>query len=300
MNLTIRQFCAADERPLRQIYHQIYKDSALSSHYFKQQAEWCAKVNGRFLILTHHNESIGYISAFPMPGLPHLYELAGFVAPAYQRRGFGTRLLTRLCQSLRGTNARHLTYGVPHTQTSAAHFLRQQQFFIEHEEWQMELSNLQAHPLRPTSHLLRPLSSIQFCKLYDNSFSQTAWYQPFTTIEVLSIRHENDQLRYFEVNETATSTSSSGRRSVQAVGFVWLRYPTAKTAEIEPIGIIKNEQGKGYGRLLLQQVLYQLQQQGIQQVHLGVWANNQIAIHLYHQFGFHHQNTTMHLMFNLI
>ncbi len=286
MNSIIRPFQASDAHSLSRIHQQICVDSKLLPRYFQQQAEWVVGVNGRFLTLIHHTQPIGYASAFPMPGLPQLYELTGFVAPAYQRRGFGTRLFTHLCQSLRGTNARHLT-SVLHPQTATAHFLRQQQFFVEHEEWQMTLANLQAQPLRATSQPLLPLSSIQFCKLYDNSFSHTAWYQPFTAIEVLSTRHESDTLLYVEVDKTA-------------VGFVWLRYPTAKIAEIEPIGIIKSEQGKGYGRLLLQQTLYQLQQQDIQQVRLGVWANNPIAIHLYQQFGFCHQNTTTHLMFNLI
>jgi len=286
MNSTIRQFQAADERPLTRIHHQIYGGSRLPSRYFQQQANWSKEVNGRFLTLLHQIQPIGYASALPVPGLPHLYEMAGFVAPAHHRQGFGSRLFTQLCQSMRGTGAKQLSRSVSNTQTATSHFLRHHQFFVEHEESLMQLSGLQAQSLDSTPYILRSISPEQFCMLYDQSFGNSPWYQPFTVAEVLSTRQKGDALYGLWINETA-------------VGFVWLRYPKKTVAEIEPIGIVMGKQGKGYGRLLIQHLLHKLQQQGIQQVQLGVWASNAIAIHLYQQFGFRHQNTTTYFAFNL-
>jgi ribosomal protein S18 acetylase RimI-like enzyme len=70
-------------------------------------------------------------------------------------------------------------------------------------------------------------------------------------------------------------------------------------AEIEPVGIVRQKQRLGYGRILLTTVLQKLQEQNIQTVRLGVWANNQTAVHLYRALGFQHHSSSYSLTYTL-
>jgi ribosomal protein S18 acetylase RimI-like enzyme len=71
-------------------------------------------------------------------------------------------------------------------------------------------------------------------------------------------------------------------------------------AEIEPVGIAPNYQGRGMGRPFLQAGLGQAAGQGASKVALGVWENNGAAIQLYQSLGFRQSKSVTYLAFNLL
>lgn len=126
-----------------------------------------------------------------------------------------------------------------------------------------------------------------FQRLYDRSFADTPWYQPYTEEEIdADLRRAQDLL--FWVCE--------GR----AVGFVWLHDRASGGTEIEPMGLLPDARGRGYGRALLLAALHRLAGEGgrEQRVHLAVWRQNAAAIELYSQLGFERRGRRYYLAYD--
>lgn len=251
-----------------------------------------AQSDGRFWIIIHQAQPIGYATLLPLPGLPHLFELAGGITPAFQRQGAGSFLWQAMKQEVRGTAVQQITYTVENLDIPAARFLQHHQFALEHEEYTMVLHNLDSLAL-PALAIPAPLQRIgqqtavtTLPELYQRCFVGTPWFQPYTPAEVAATWEPDDELYYL---------GEAG----QDVGFVWLHFPEPGVAEIEPIGIVREKQRLGYGRTLLTTILKQLQAQDIQTVRLGVWANNQPAINLYHSLGFQHDGSSYSLTYTI-
>jgi ribosomal protein S18 acetylase RimI-like enzyme len=251
-----------------------------------------AQGDGRFWMITHQAAPIGYATLLPLPGLPHLFELAGGIAPEFQRQGAGSYLWQAMKQAVMGTAVQQIAYTVDSLDTPAARFLQHHQFVLEHEEYTMILNNLDNRPL-PELAIPAPLQRIgqqtavaTLPELYQRCFVGTPWFQPYTADEVVATWEPDDELYYLGENE-------------DDIGFVWLHFPEPGVAEIEPVGIVRQKQRLGYGRILLTTVLQKLQEQNIQTVRLGVWANNQTAVHLYRALGFQHHSSSYSLTYTL-
>ncbi|KAA3664102.1 MAG: GNAT family N-acetyltransferase [Chloroflexi bacterium] len=286
----IQEFRDANSTPFVQIYTQIYPKRPFSSPHIKNHIQRILDGNGRIWTITQQNNLIGYAAVYPVPGLPNLAEIEGGIIPIKQRQGFASQLLHHIINVLHESTTQQISLTVSSLEAPAAHFLLHHNFFIEHEEHHLQLDNLQSQPLHLapcTLHLAPHETAVStFPTLYDQSFAGTRWHQPYSPDEIdITLSPTDEMLFYLYRNNP--------------IGFAWIRFPNTTTAEIEPIGVVKEMQGKGYGRSLLNAVLHKLQQQGIQQVQLGVWADNQIARHLYHKFGFRHQSTTTYLAYNL-
>ncbi|GJM42278.1 MAG: hypothetical protein DHS20C20_25600 [Ardenticatenaceae bacterium] len=255
-------------------------------HAITQQA------NGRFWTITQQNEPIGYATLLPLPGLPNLFELTGGVAPQFQRQGAGSFLWQAMRDDLQGTAVHQISHTVDDLDTPAAHFLRHHQFELAHEEWTLQLANLPAAHVAPAkmeaklNKLDRATAVRTLPTLYNRSFAHTAWHQPYSPDEVASTWQPTDEL---------WTLSNSNK----PIGFAWLHFPTPQKAEIEPIGIVKEMQGMGYGRFLLTSLLQTLQTRGFQTVSLGVWASNETAVHLYKSVGFRHVSSNFSLTYTL-
>lgn len=259
-----------------------------------------AQNDGRFWIITQQMQLIGYATLLPLPGLPHLFELTGGIAPPFQRQGVGSFLWQTMKQDLRGMvpsagsgqTVQQITYTVDNLGTPAARFLLHHQFALEHEEYTMILNGLKSTTL-PELATLAPLQRIgrqtavsTLPELYECCFAGTPWFQPYSADEVAATWAPDDELYYLgEGNED--------------IGFIWLHFPKPDVAEIEPLGIVPEKQGLGYGRSLLTTILKHLQERDIQAVTLGVWANNKTAIHLYRTLGFQHKGSSYSLTFSL-
>lgn len=250
------------------------------------------QANGRFWTITNQQQPIGYAHLLPLPGLPHLFELAGGIAPHFQRQGAGSFLWRQMQQDVMGTAVQQITYAVNSLDSSAARFLLHNQFTLEHEEWTMMLDNFDM--ATPTEYAASDqlqrvgkqtaVRSLQ--ALYQRCFAGTRWCQPYTAAEIAATWEPDDQL-YYLVEDG------------DALGFVWLHFPRQGQAEIEPIGIVQEKQGLGYGRFLLTNALNLLHAQGNQTASLGVWANNRAAIHLYQKVGFRYLSSSYSLTHSL-
>ena len=98
--------------------------------------------NGRFWTLTHQSQPIGYAALLPLPGLPHLFELAGGIAPAFQRQGAGSFLWRAVQEAVAGTAVRQITFTTDDLTSPTTRFLQRHHFEVEHEEWTMQLENV--------------------------------------------------------------------------------------------------------------------------------------------------------------
>lgn len=258
---------------------------------------WFMEQNdGRFWTLTHHEQPIGYAALLPLPGLPHLFELTGGIAPAFQRQGAGSFLWRAVRQNVMGTAVQQITHSVPGLDTPAACFLQHHGFALEHEEWTMQLDDLPAASFRPSPipeklpHALKSwgqaIAGRSLPSLYKRCFSDRPWFQPYTAAEVAATWEPGDELITLQVGK-------------DTLGFAWLHFAEPGTAQLEPVGIVKEKQGMGYGRFLLTTLLHQLQDRGIQTVSLGVWTNNDTAVHLYQSLGFRHISSSYSLTYTL-
>jgi len=282
----IRLFQPADAARLTVVHNQIY------AHEPRTAQSWAYLSHGRAWVLLVDEEVVGYTAVLPVPGLPGLVELEGFIAPHRQREGLATALLHHVQMALQNSDIRQLSYPVTTLKTPAARFLQKNNFFIEHEEWTMLLnltyhSPLTIHHSPFTIKLLPRQQTISlFQQLYTASFAGTPWDQPFGEAEVAHLLTENDPI-YFLIEAD------------RAIGFTWLRQLSATAVALEPIGIIKEKQGMGYGRLFLQTLLNQLAAKGITTVQIGVWANNETAVHLYQRLGFKKTKSLYYLAYDL-
>lgn len=219
----------------------------------------------------------GYVALFAVPGLPEVFELHGEVQGGACRHGGATQLLDVLVDSVDRDVVRELSYVVESLESEEAHFLQAYGFQVGHEEWQMAGELAPAHgkaPL-PRSYDTRTLPHAQalelFLRLYEESFAPTPWYQPYSRGEVAGgLRDVRDLLFLFHDGEP--------------VGFAWLR-EDGDTGEVEPMGIVPAEQGRGAGRALLSMALQRLSQRGLRRVRIGAWRQNKAAIALYRSAG---------------
>lgn len=239
------------------------------------------QLGGRVWVATLNGQPIGYATVLPLPGLPHLLELDGGIAPKQRQQGHGSALLTAVLNAFAGSH-KTITYAVDGHDEPAAHFLRHHHFQVEHEEWQMVWQAEEGHgaktavssPHLSIHTLPQPQAIAQFIALYDRSFSPHPWYQPYTPDEVDALLATPADLHFLYAHD-------------EPIGFAWLRFAGA-TAEIEPVGVVPAWQGQGNGRFLLHHTLNYLLRHGCREVHLGVWQSNQAAVALYQRLGFRH------------
>lgn len=242
----------------------------------------------------HQDRPIGYAVVVPVPGLPGLADLTGSIVPDRRRQGYGRHLLHHVLTHLRYTDVHQVSVSVPTLQTPTAYFLRAQGFFVEHEECTLHLADLTTLPQLPPCpdghvfSLSAPgVVAEQFCTLYEQSFAGRPWFQPYTPAEVLGTFDAPTDILFLSLESVPTP-----------IGFVWLRRQ-GDEAEIEPIGIVSTWQGRGYGRFLLLTTLHYLAQQGIRQVQISLWQDNQPALRLYQSLGFQPQETLIYLARNV-
>ncbi|MEZ4510619.1 MAG: GNAT family N-acetyltransferase [Chloroflexota bacterium] len=280
--MKIRSYRAEDAAVLAAVGRTLgRRETAVSLH---RELANTPKMGGRVWVAALDGQPIGYATVLPLPGLPHLLELDGFIAPSQQRRGYGSALLTALLAALAGSH-KTLTYAVNSHDKPAALFLRHHQFAIEHEEWQMvwraEESRVGKTAVLPPHLTIRtlpqPQAIAQFVALYDRSFGPHPWYQPYTPDEVAALLASPADLHFLYAGK-------------EPIGFTWLRL-AGGAAEIEPVGIVPAWQGRGNGRFLLHHTLAWLARHGYQEVHLGVWQSNQAAVQLYQRLGFCHSSS---------
>ena len=241
-------------------------------------------------VFVEERQPVGYALVLPVPGLTGLYELHGAVAPSRRRQGLGSQQLERVLLDLRNTAVKQLSYATTNLTTPASQFLLKNQFVIEHVEWGLSCSLATFEPEQ--GEAIQQIISMttlgphqvahQLPALYDRCFKGLAWYQPYSADEIQATFQEDDHVYLLTEGD-------------ETVGFAWLHHPEPKKAEIEPIGIVPERQGRGYGRFFLNEILQRQKGEGKTAVSLGVWESNQSAISLYQSVGFKKYSETTYL-----
>lgn len=243
--------------------------------------------SGRIWVITLNDSVVGYAAIAPVPGLPHMADLYGFIVLLYQNQGLGTQLLNHLIAQLPATPFRQLSFAVPALDAETAVFLQHRGFYLEHTELTLTRVLPFQYPVASSPKLSfgrysKAKSAFLFSSLYDQSFAGLSWHQPYTPAEV--------KRRLFDPADILFLLENGN-----PIGFAWLH----ANGEIEPVGIVKEAQGKGNGRFLLQTALHQLSRRNCPTASLTVWQNNEPALHLYKSLGFQPVETRYYLAYNL-
>ncbi|MCP4357048.1 MAG: GNAT family N-acetyltransferase [Chloroflexi bacterium] len=287
----IRKYKRKDAARLTAVHNILHPSDQHTHRSWQQHMENIQDNEGHVWALLVEGSLAGYTAVLPVPSLPGLVEIEGFIVPRWQRQGWGSQLLHHIKLDLAESEVRQLSYPAPSLETAAARFLQKNDFFIEHEEWTMSMVNGQwstvnSQRLMNTRTYPRQKAISLFCRLYPACFEGLPWNQPYSEEDVVDLLEHGRDLHFLLEDGTP-------------VGFVWVQRESATAVTLEPIGIIQGKQGQGYGRILLQTILQQLTEEGVTAVTIGVWANNQRAIHLYQSLGFQHTNTLTYLAYNI-
>jgi mycothiol synthase len=288
--MEIRPYQPGDAPTLVRSYNALHEQPLSLAEFVAQMAQLVSGDGRCWTITTSQNQPVGYASIEPVTGLSGLADLNGLIDPRWQRRGLGSRLLGHIYRKLAGGPIRQLSHGLTDLDSPTAHFLRHHGFQLSHQEAHLLLAEWPdlARPAPPSpgcrvaSLAERESALALFDRLYTAAFTPHPWHQPYSRAELKATLQQTADLRFLWAGE-------------QAVGFVWLHYPAPGEAEIEPMGVVPEMQGKGYGRYLLLDTLNYLRQRQIERLHLGVWTANKAALSLYKQLGFRHSYTRSYL-----
>lgn len=303
----IRPYHSADARFLAPIHTAVFPNNSLPPRAFHNHITSLLSAGGRAWII-EQNTPLGYALTIPVPGLPHIADLTGCIAPAHRRRQLGTSLLHHVLHDLQDTAVQQISHKLYDLDGPAAHFLHKNGFYTEHQECLLRREQLSTlpHPAHNASLSITTLprsSAIDtFATLFSAAFSGLPWDQPYTRQEIAAVLGHPDDILFLTLNDTP-------------IGFAWLHLQTgnrgAKEANdlgaketnglgvIEPLGILPAYKGQGYGRFLILSALRELAHRGATRAQIGAWQNNNPAIHLYHSLGFTPHQTITYLAYDL-
>ena len=91
----IRPYRDADAVFLGPIHSAVFPDDALSTSAFHNYVSSICAYGGKAWVL-EQTTPIGYALVVPVPGLPHIAGLKGCIAPTWQRKGLGSRVLRQV------------------------------------------------------------------------------------------------------------------------------------------------------------------------------------------------------------
>lgn len=261
------------------VHAAIDPDDAGDLFAWTQELEERLETGGRAWVVAQGRRLAGYATADPVPGLPGIYDLAGGIVPVHRQSGLGDRLLRHVQVAAAGTEIRRLSCRTNDLTDETAVFLLRRGFYVEHEECLLKLppsAELPIVPGEPPSELLilpRERAVPEFRRLYDESFNDTLWSQPYTEAEVAAMLAQPEDLLFLAVDG-------------HLVGVAWHELLPDGRGRIEPIGIAPDYQGRGYGRRLLVAALHRLRGRGAGILEIGLWRDNTVAMHLYTSLGF--------------
>lgn len=250
-----------------------------------QMLEWVTELEerletgGRGWIAARGRRLAGHALIDPVPGLPGAYDLTGGIVPARRRQGLGSRLLRHVQTAAGAAGVKQLSCRVDHVDEDGARFLLSRGFYVEHEECLLELDDLAGSPPVPESPTgdlkVLPASRVtaEFCRVYDASFAGRPWSQPYSEAEVAAMLAGPDDMLFAVVDG-------------EPVGVVWHEMLPGGRGRVEPIGIVEEFQGQGYGRKLLVAALHNLRRRGASLIEIALWRENTTAMHLYKSLGF--------------
>ncbi len=287
----IRPYREGDAGFLAPIHTAAFPDDPLSAAAFGSYVASMIAYGATAWVIAQ-GSPFGYALSVPVPGLPHIADLKGCIAPSRQGNGFGSRLLRRVLAELQPTAVRQVAYQVSKLESPAAQFLLKNGFYVEHEEWMMFCDDLrrlpQLHDKDEVRIITQPRSDAVsgFLRLFAAAFSGLPWDQPFSSPEVAEMLDDPADMLFLMADS-------------RIVGFAWLHLQADGLGVIEPLGILPDYQQQGHGRYLLLSALHELVRRGASRARIGAWRTNRPAVHLYQSVGFVHRETITFLAYDL-
>lgn len=274
----IRLYRAGDAKYLAPIHTAVFPHNPFSITAFGSYVASLLDYGAKAWVF-EEDTPLGYALVIPVPGLPHVVDLKGCIAPPFQRRGLGTQLLRHVLADLQETAVRQVSHQVRWMNSPAAQFLQKNGFYVEHEEALMRRDNLRKLP-RPsgregTAIVTLPRSNAveTFFQLFTASFSALPWDQPYSRQEIDAELSRAADILFLTLNS-------------HPIGFAWLHLQRNDLGLIEPLGVLPEHQHQGHGRFLLQSALLELARRGATRAQIGAWHTNQPAISLYQSLEF--------------
>ncbi len=289
----IRPYKPSNEIALVYLHRAIYPHDRVSTASIRQQLVATLKSGGKIWLMASGDVWIGYASVVPVPGLNEIGELRGGIDPTYRRRGLGSQMLAHMLVELRDSDFRQISYPVTTLNNPAALFFKRHDFFVEHVEFSFILDNPRncPEPALPAGYRIhtdpQAVAIPRFRRLYDQIFSPHPWYQPYLDDQSVASDLVDPADILFLLSEN------------RPIGFLWLHWPEPGQAEIEPVGILPDYQGRGLGRELLLSAIQLLAEQGASRVKISFWQRNEVAGRLYQSLGFKHQSNLTYLAYIL-
>ncbi|MBP8001532.1 MAG: GNAT family N-acetyltransferase [Chloroflexi bacterium] len=286
--MRIRPIKTRDAAALLPLFPLAFPDRVITLREVREQLSAAAYS----LLAEIDSQTVGFVVAMPVPGLPDQLDLSGAVAVDRRRQGIGTALLQGLVAHLRPQGYHTLTYALTDSHAPVAYFLPQRGFILHHEEWELHRPGDLAIPpiYLPYGYSRRQLTRLAaaatFRRLYDESFGPHPWYQPYGDEELLHLFRQQGLPQFLCQGELP-------------VGFIWSWVDRTGLGIIEPVGIIPTHQGQGLGRQLILSALLGFPPGAIPQVKIGAWHSNAAAIHLYQSLGFRRVHTITHLQLRI-
>mgnify|MGYP001819715316 FL=1 len=287
----IHPYCDEDAILLAPIHTAVFPHNPLSPRAFGSYVSTMLAYGAKAWVAAE-DVPLGYALAVPVPGLPHIVDLKGCIAPAWQRQGFGGELLRRVLSDMQQTAVQQVSCQVRTLDNPAARFLRKHGFYVEHEEWQMMRADLRHLP-QPVEKdgvnivTQRRAEAVRhFHHLFSASFAGLPWDQPYSPQEIDTALDSAVDILFLALDS-------------KPIGFAWLHLQASGLGMVEPLGVLPEYQQQGYGRFLLLSALHELARRGAARAQIGAWRANQTAIHLYQSLGFTHHETITFLAYDL-
>lgn len=231
---------------------------------------------------------VGFTAIDSVPGLPTLSDLYLYILPSQREMGYGRKLLQYNIEQAAKRGYKQLSTFVENEHSLFAGFLKAQNFYVEHVEIALKATMPTHCPptLDQLSTLPDDITYSHLRSLYDNSFGNSKWYQPFADDKDVYSGLEEDHTIYYM------------KENGETIGFALVEYH-GNRAEVEPFGIVADKQGQGFGRKLLSALFHEFSRKNIATVELATWSDNLPALALYQAFGFEGQSTRTFLAFDL-
>lgn len=221
-----------------------------------------------------HGALVGYAA---LDGGPPEAELCGMVAPTHRRRGIGRALLAAVTDACRRANVYRLLLICEDASLSGRGFVRAIDAAHSFSELHMEMDAAPAVEQPRHDVLVRTVAPADYDALAQILVSAFGGSYEHTRARIEGETGEHDG-RYLV-----------GEVHGRLVGGLKL-YERDGRAGIYAFGVSQEEQGKGYGRAILQRTIEIARADGSPRIYLEVEVNNTVARRLYESSGF--QTTT--------
>jgi mycothiol synthase len=226
-------------------------------------------------------EADGQIVAY---ALVRPYGTFAVVAPEFERRGIGTRLLHWAEYRERQQGRTVHRQSVASTNERGRSLLVDAGYTLVRSYWRMsrELERTASEPVLPEGVTLRPLDvardAVSVYAVDDAAFSATRDYRPVSLQTFREAHLENHDF----VPELSSVVEVDG----EMAGFLLTcRWPGHPVGFIDVLGVAPDQQGRGIGTMMLTAAFARFAAAGIEQAELGVASDNPGARRLYERLG---------------